>query len=959
MLLRDENTLTGMNIIIRCILLVMLLLSQAITASTIPYIPKIINYSVSDYKAGNQNWSVAQGNDGKIYFGNNRGLLVYDGTRWNLYPSPRHTPIRSVYVGPDNRIYVGSFEEFGYYQANGNGELIYHSLKSLVKNYKFTNDEIWTINEYKGKIYFQSFSSYFVYDGTSVVSDSLNILPLYFFSVNERLYAQFINEGFYVMDEDKFLLLLSAEQLNNDHVVAVLPFDDDQLLLVTAKNGLYLYKNGQLTAWSVSSSDLIKKSVANRAICMPDSSFVIGTISNGLIAFNKKGEQLWHINRENSLIDNTILGLHTDKAGNLWIAKDNGISQIQVNSPLYFYEPVVAQIGMVHDMTIKKNQIYLATNQGIYRLSKDDMFPHLIQGTEEQTWYIADVGNQLIAGHNRGTILIKNNEARLLEGPSGGGTALRKSIIHGKEVLIQASYNSLSIFTQTAFGEWQFSHNVNGFSNLIKSFEVDPAGTIWASHMFKGLYRITLDETLRDVKQITYISKLQDNQDEAKINVMKLRGRIILTDGSLFYTYEDLSDSIVPYQVLNEDFPELGDTYRIVSLHNNLFWFIRNTEYVLLSYDAGRFILRQRIPFTIFENPTIEDRGNIFIDNTGQSYFCLNGGIALYDPLRKGKPIDIPLTLSSVKVNNRNKNESYLLPVKSENVFFPFGYNNITFELAYPDYNYNYAKIKCKLEGYNQEWSAGTSDLSITYSNLPYGDYTFMAAIENNAGIEIASLSYPFHIKPPFYRSVWAIVVYLILGLSLFILLIRIYIKREVVRKNKSIEIQRQKQKELLEKQEQLIIQLKNEQLEQELTYKSKELASATLDSIAQTDFLEELKKEIRAQQLSGTYTKRFFEKIIHMIDEKLTNENEWEVYQANFDRIHEKFFFKLKERYPDLTPGDLRMCALLRLNMPTKDMAKMLNLSIRGIEAARYRLRKKLNLHEGDNLVDFMIKFN
>ena len=70
-------------------------------------------------------------------------------------------------------------------------------------------------------------------------------------------------------------------------------------------------------------------------------------------------------------------------------------------------------------------------------------------------------------------------------------------------------------------------------------------------------------------------------------------------------------------------------------------------------------------------------------------------------------------------------------------------------------------------------------------------------------------------------------------------------------------------------------------------------------------------------------------------------------------------FFTNLKERYPDLTPGDLRLCALLRLNMPTKDMARMQNLSVRGVEAARYRLRKKLNLPEGQSLVDFMIQFH
>ena len=950
-----------MKNIFRYLLFLLLLFPQVITATTIPYIPKIINYSVSDYKAGNQNWSVTQGNDGKIYFGNNRGLLVYDGIRWKLYQLSNQTPIRSVYVSADNRIYIGSFEEFGYYQENEKGELVYHSLKAQIKDYPFNNDEIWRICEYNGKIYFQSFSSYFIYDGESAYAVTTDLRPHYFFSVNGRLYAQFIRDGFYVMHQDEFMRLISVEQLNNDHVVSALPYNE-QLLLVTAKSGLYLYDNGKLTPWQISSNDLLKKSIANRAIQMPDSSFVIGTISNGLIAIDKTGKQLWHINRENSLIDNTILGLHIDNTGTLWVARDNGIAQIQVNSSLYFYEPATAQIGMVHDMTIKNNQLYLATNQGIYRLSEKDMVPHLIPGTEEQTWYITDVGSQLIAGHNRGTILIKNDEARLIKGPSGGGTALRKFIIHGKEVLIQASYTSLSIFTQTASGEWEFSHNVEGFSNLIKSFEVDPAGSIWASHMFKGLYRITLDETLRKAKQIKYIGKLCDDQEEGKINVMKLRGRIILTDGNRFYTYEDLSDSIVPYQVLNEDFPELGDTYRVVSLHNNLFWFIRNTEYVLLGYDGGRFILRQRIPFTIFDNPTIEDRGNIFITNTGLSYFCLNGGLAIYDPARIEKtPANIPLSLSSVTIYNRNMTDYSLLQIKpgSEITSFPYKSNNITFELAYPGFSKQPKSIWFKLEGYNQDWSEGAPDFTMTYSNLPHGEYKLHASVRNSVGNEVATLSYPFKINTPFYSSAWAIVFYLLSGLTLFILMIRIYIQREIRRKNKSIEAHRQKQKEQLEKQEQLIIQLKNEQLEQDLNYKSKELASATLAHITQTDFLDELKKEIQTQQLSGTYTKRFFEKIIHMIDEKLTNEDEWALYQANFDRIHEKFFFKLKERYPDLTPGDLRMCALLRLNMPTKDMAKMLNLSVRGIEAARYRLRKKLNLSEGENLVDFMIKFS
>lgn len=131
----------------------------------VPYIPKIINYSVSDYKAGNQNWAVSQGPGGKMYIGNNRGLLVFDGIHWDLVKLPNNLGVRALYISKDGRIYVGSFEEFGYFEMDDENDLIYHSLSSSEMNVYLNNDEFWTINEYKGEIYFQSFRSFFIYDG--------------------------------------------------------------------------------------------------------------------------------------------------------------------------------------------------------------------------------------------------------------------------------------------------------------------------------------------------------------------------------------------------------------------------------------------------------------------------------------------------------------------------------------------------------------------------------------------------------------------------------------------------------------------------------------------------------------------------------------------------------------------------------------------------------------------------
>ena len=107
-----------------CFIGLMLLVCQAMAAPRIPYIPQVVNYSVSEYKAGNQNWAVAQGADGLMYFGNNRGLLQFDGIRWKLYPLPNNIAVRSVYITATNRIYVGSFEEFGYFEANKENVLV-------------------------------------------------------------------------------------------------------------------------------------------------------------------------------------------------------------------------------------------------------------------------------------------------------------------------------------------------------------------------------------------------------------------------------------------------------------------------------------------------------------------------------------------------------------------------------------------------------------------------------------------------------------------------------------------------------------------------------------------------------------------------------------------------------------------------------------------------------------------
>lgn len=162
------------------------------------------------------------------------------------------------------------------------------------------------------------------------------------------------------------------------------------------------------------------------------------------------------------------------------------------------------------------------------------------------------------------------------------------------------------------------------------------------------------------------------------------------------------------------------------------------------------------------------------------------------------------------------------------------------------------------------------------------------------------------------------------------------------------------------ERQEKEIIKLRNQNLEAELTFKGKELASSTMMLINKNEVLYEIKAELEAQKekLGVHYPNKYFSKMVKLIEENLSSEDDWKIFQVNFDLIHESFFRNLRSQYPDLTPNDLKICSLLRLNLTTKDIANFLGISLRGVEIARYRLRKKLQLPTDKNLVDFLIEF-
>ena len=219
----------------------------------------------------------------------------------------------------------------------------------------------------------------------------------------------------------------------------------------------------------------------------------------------------------------------------------------------------------------------------------------------------------------------------------------------------------------------------------------------------------------------------------------------------------------------------------------------------------------------------------------------------------------------------------------------------------------------------------------------------------------------------PWYKKPYAYALYLLGSAVLLVLIIYIVDKR--YRQEKKRLITRQN-KRLSEKESELkvieaeknaeITRLSHEKLETEIRYKNQELASSTMNLITKNEVIAGIKQKLAVivKKDQNPDTRKSINKIIREIDSNISIDEDWKQFEFHFDEVHGNFSYRMKEAFPNLSPQEMKLCAYLRLNLSSKEIAQLLNISIRGVEIARYRLRKKLNLERHANLSDFILNF-
>jgi AraC family transcriptional regulator, chitin signaling transcriptional activator len=910
-------------------------------------LPPIIQYPASVYNAGNQNWMISQDDKGYVYFANNSGLLEYNGNAWALYPTPNETILRSV-KAVDDKIYTGAYMEFGYWKRQPGGSLTYFSLSEKIKSKIIDDEQFWNIAHLDHWVIFQSLTQIFIYDCNTqsfeIIGSDTGMNKV--FAVNNSIFYQTFSSGLFEIENGKSKLLSNAPIFANSKIVNIFGIDDG-LLIQMQYDGFYMYRNGEITKWNIGADEQLKNSSIYSSHRLKDGSFALGTVSNGIYILTPSGNIKYHITQNKGLSNNTALSLYEDRDDNLWIGLDNGINCINMQSAVYSYVDDTGFLGTVYTSVLYEGNIYVGTNQGLFcKPYNSDADFTFVPGTKGQVWSLFIYDNTLFCGHDYGTFIIKGYSASQIF--SGIGTWKFEKVPGKPNLLLQGNYLGLTVLEKTPAG-WKLRNRIDGFDYSSRFFAIS-GHDIYISHEYKGIFRITVDNNFTKASGF-YAYKSPGKGKNACL--ASFNGEIYYTFKEGFYKLNPKTRQFAKQARLTKAFTD--DEYtsgKIIPDNSGRLWFF--TKNYINYFTSGKLNSELKhnvipIPSSLtnsmagYENIT-QITPNIYLIGTTDGYYTIN--------LNELSSKKYKIYITDIAANELNK-EAFAAKISHEGSF-KYSQNNFTFSFTVPEYSkYINSDFQYKLEGMQEEWSEWTPRPFINFKNLPPGDYIFKVRAKTGNSLSENVAEYKFTILKPWYATTLALIIYLIMALIAAYMINRAY-KNYYQRQREKLIEENNRLLEIKElENEQELMRVKNEQLQQDFENKNRELAASTMNLIKKNELLSMIKDDLKKSTETGD---RSIKSVITTINKNINENDTWDMFKEAFNNADKDFLKKIKKAHPSLTPNDLRLCAYLRLNLSSKEIAPLLNISVRSVEIKRYRLRKKMDLQHELGLVEYIL---
>lgn len=757
------------------------------------------HYSTKDYGSNPIIWSFVQDARGLLFAANANGVLIFDGASWQTIPTP--TPARSLFITPSNQILVGCKSDFGTLEYAKNGQYYYKSWRS------FLNKQDQLLLKDVEKIYQTAEANVYISDNVifrATTSGGIQNFKKFVLEdrvlgsgiVQNKIWVNINGKGIHTVEND--LKPLPAGQLFKDKEIAgITKNSKEQYFVATYEGDIYLYNGNFLRI--ATQADAYLKSNKIYDIAAVGEHLAVATMKGGTVYLTTSGQTLAFFNKENGIPDNDMYAVYGDKENNLWLAHGKGVTKIAVQLPVNIYGAAQGLQGRIADVLRFQNTIYVATSQGAF-IQKGNTF-QLIPNTATECWHLKSLNNRVLLANNQGVWDITNGNAKPV--------ISNEYAVHISESNDPNTAYALTIpgLYKLSFknGQWTNEKKFNEVNMELNSLEVDEQGKLWAGTAIQGVFQFEISNAAKIFRYDT-----SAGLPEGNISVFKYQKKIYFKSNKGIYSFNNGRFTLEPnLNQIIKNYP--------FDIHQDQIW---------LKTEQGYFAVQNnQLDSTGYHNLLRQQPQKGFAD---EQFVLLGIGENLIVVQRLNipqKPFQVFIRSLTLGRDSLYFGGNYITPegaYQSNQTpnFQPsviYSLNHLTFHLGTNSFlNEAANQYSYLLEGSdNPQWSEWTTNPIIEFNGISEGNYTLKVKAKNAIGQTSEITTFTFKVTPPWYRSIWTILLGVIILAFMVYAIIRYNSKRleaenrrlDAIVKERTAQVEKQKQE--IEK---AYVELKNTQ---------------------------------------------------------------------------------------------------------------------------------------------------
>jgi serine phosphatase RsbU (regulator of sigma subunit) len=742
--------------------------------------PRIANFSPADYDADTQNWDIVQDRQGLLYFGNNLGLLVFDGEDWRLYDELNLPTVRALAIAEDGKIFAGGIGDLGYFFPDSTGALTYQSLVPQIPANRRDFSDVWQVAVIDDNVYFNVETYILIWhrqqQSFSVVN-SANTFHL-MFHCNGKVFVKEWNKGLQMLRGNQLANVPGGEIFTDRKIYAVLPFADEpgSCLFVTRSVGMIKYDGTTFTPFPSAAERFLRENLVYvPGLVLNDGNFLLGTLNDGAIAIDQNGQVVHLFDHDKGLINPVINSMYQDHSGGIWLATDNGLSRLEYDANVAYFDARSNYSSSAYNLISHRGIIYAATTNGVYFLEPLTSQFQQLANSRNLSFTFLKMEGVLLVGTLDGLYEIEKNRLfpiRLSLGNEYDTNKITRSRIDSNRVFIGA-VGLWSMYKQN--GHWIDEGNILHIEDIINGVAEDNSGVLWVSSNVSGSYRVRpkilpsgrLEVPATDI-QLLDASRSSVSEE---LFVRKIRDQIFFLGEESFFRYDATNDRFYRDSTFAGILAGTEDSNQ---------FYVREDRWQRLWLSLGDGPLLGHIgengtyqwlrePFKRFAKEIIVD---IYPESKDVVWFSTTTNVIRYDFAEFSSPRhDFTPLLRRVEI----KGDSTIFYGNGASALatpqIDYKYNSLRFTFAAPSYGDVEANsYRTFLQGYDERWQGWGSANQKEYTNLAPGQYEFSLQFRN-AFTEVSKVkSFRFAILPPWYRTWAAYIAYgLLLALGIFV----------------------------------------------------------------------------------------------------------------------------------------------------------------------------------------------